>query len=399
MATALQGLLPQPGDGTDFPRMAAVNVEVLDGKDVIIGAYLAPRGTAVTGASAADRVHMYLVGLSPWVGCGCDDSGGSVPALAHPRLYARPMETADLPAVRRLLAEDQGGEDVRTRAVLLPLSRPVLAANCATSSAEAAAATAAAALTEDDGAAAAAAAAAVTASLLCDVPREGLFVIMQKKKKKMKMMKEKPTGGEDGAGGDGSAGGGGGGGGESEEDDGEGRAVGLVSVRRTDLAGGSDGGCGGTIDAVPKSIALVDCLVYDEEAEADAEVRSSEVLDFMLATCLEHCRDIAATVTTTAADRAALQVQVQGRIGRAADPRDGGVEVVESALILSALGRAGFCLLAEQEEEEQEEEEEEQEEELESDADAHGGDSGGLGLGAALGVATTGMVTMRRSLL
>ena len=40
MATALQGLLPQPGDGTDFPRMAAVNVEVLDGKDVILGAYL-----------------------------------------------------------------------------------------------------------------------------------------------------------------------------------------------------------------------------------------------------------------------------------------------------------------------------------------------------------------------
>ena len=36
--TAVQGLVPQPGDGTDFPRMAAVNVEVLDGRDVIIGA-------------------------------------------------------------------------------------------------------------------------------------------------------------------------------------------------------------------------------------------------------------------------------------------------------------------------------------------------------------------------
>ena len=35
--TAVQGLVPQPGDGSDFPRMAAVNVEVLDRRDVIIG--------------------------------------------------------------------------------------------------------------------------------------------------------------------------------------------------------------------------------------------------------------------------------------------------------------------------------------------------------------------------
>ena len=50
------GPLAQPGDGTDFPRMCPVKVEVLDGRDVIIG--------------------------------------GPVPSIAHPHLYASPLTAA-----------------------------------------------------------------------------------------------------------------------------------------------------------------------------------------------------------------------------------------------------------------------------------------------------------------
>ena len=229
---AVQGLVPQPCDRSDFPRMAVVNVEVLDRRDVIIGT---PRRIEFAAQPASWCLALRRA-CTEWIARTRGDTGGPVPAVAHPRLYMRPMIESDLPAACALLTTP--GQDV---ACMLPITPEFATADCVGSA--------------EPGS---------WDALLSEVPRDGLFVIRRKVEQSSasaasasasaarpaaidsEVADTTKAGRQNALGGDG----------------GEGPLVGVVSLRFNTNVDDSDSSAATAYSSSVPTVHTMDCLVY-----------------------------------------------------------------------------------------------------------------------------------------